>query len=313
MSKIKNNADKHYEELLKGTGRGAKNIPKAGYEAMYNVMFRKLHELSMNRFTWQGLPDTIDQRYLEKTLLEQGLAVFFKSEKYGVFHALQAAHSNPDYQLNPTYFRITATGAGFINETVTDKDAVPIWGNYSRTPDLDIIYLYAQRLAYLDRTIDINLGNARQPKILQATTDTRLTNENIYRDIEQGQPVIRVQEGATMPVSVLDMSIDPNLFEKVSLARTRIWNECMGLLGIKHANQDKKERLVTDEVAANDEQISYMKATALNSRKQACERINSMFDLDITVEYSDDLEADVFTDLFEDIEELTDDEEEAVI
>lgn len=69
------------------------------------------------------------------------------------------------------------------------------------------------------------------------------------------------------------------------IAKSKLWNECMGLLGINNANQDKKERLVAAEVGANDEQVEATRNIALNARQQACDRINDMFGLDISVDF----------------------------
>ena len=62
-------------------------------------------------------------------------------------------------------------------------------------------------------------------------------------------------------------------------------NEALTFLGINNANTDKKERLITDEVKANDEQLYVARQVMLNARKQACEEINKMFGLNIDVEF----------------------------
>lgn len=286
-----NKAHSHYVEHLTGVGvsKGMKSNPAVSLENdMVNMLFRELTELCMNRFKWEGLPDSVDVRFLEKTLMKNALAVFYWESKYDKFLALPASYGALDYQDNPIQYRIQ-THNGFINRTLNAQQCVPIWANYSRVNDMDIVQIYATRLARLDRTIDINLNNARQTKVIHATPETQLSVENFNRQLEEGQPVIRTRADLTENVSVLDLGVDPNLFEKVSLARTRIWNECMGLLGIKHANQDKKERLVSDEVAANDEQISYMKAVHLNARKIAADQINRKYGLSVSVEYDDDI------------------------
>ena len=41
---------------------------------------RIMSEMSMNRFSWTGLPDTVDRRYLEATLMYDGLAVSYFDE-----------------------------------------------------------------------------------------------------------------------------------------------------------------------------------------------------------------------------------------
>lgn len=287
---MKNNATHTYEKHLKHVKGVTKKTAAVSYEdQMYAMFHRKLSELSMNRFKWSGLPENIDKRFIEKTLLETGLILFYLEEEYDKYFCVPAAPKNLDHQLNPTSYQVV-TANNFINREVDADISVPIWANYSRSTDTDIIQIYAARLARLDRTVDINLNNARQPKMLLATPETQLSVENFNKQVEEGQYVVRVRQDLQDNVKALDMGVNPDLFEKVSLARTRIWNECMGLLGIKHANQDKKERLVSDEVAANDEQISYMKAVNLNARKIAVEEINRKFNLNISVEYDDDLD-----------------------
>lgn len=51
----------------------------------------------------------------------------------------------------------------------------------------------------------------------------------------------------------------------------------MIMLGIASANQDKKERLVTDEVAANDQHSTLARLAAINSRRYAVDLITRAF------------------------------------
>jgi hypothetical protein len=59
----------------------------------------------------------------------------------------------------------------------------------------------------------------------------------------------------------------------------------MGMLGINGANQDKKERLVAAEVGANDEQVQASRNVALNARQFACEQINQLWGLNVSVDF----------------------------
>src|SRR5690606_31619781 len=84
---------------------------------------------------------------------------------------------------------------------------------------------------------------------------------------------------------------NPDHIEKLSIVRARLWNECMGLLGINNSNQDKKERLVSDEVKANDDQVSSSRRVNLNARQDAAEHINSVYGLNISVDYYSEIDA----------------------
>ena len=57
----------------------------------------------------------------------------------------------------------------------------------------------------------------------------------------------------------------------------------MTFLGVNNANMDKRERLVDDEVQANNEQVQASEDVFLKARKDACKLINEMFGTNISV------------------------------
>lgn len=253
------------------------------------LLINKLIELSCNRFKWKNLPVSVDPRYLELTMFYQGLSVFYYDTFYNKHFALPGTGGHLDMYNNPLSYRVA--GNQMINKQISRKDCVPIYANYTRKGEFETVLVYASRLAKLDTTIDINTMNARQPRILATTENTRLTMENFNRQIDAGVPTIKVDDSfnPNASVQVFDMGVDADLFDKLGITRTRLWNECMSMLGIKNANQDKKERLVADEVSANDEQVGYMRAVNLNARQYAAREINRRFGLNVSVDYDDDI------------------------
>lgn len=284
-SEVSNIYARHFRGV-KGINTTA-NLSEMFSERMRAMLFQKLHELCTNRFKWDGLPDTVDPRYLEMTLFERGTVVFFDHENYGLL-ALAGTGSGLNHYNEPTTFSINTPN---IHTVIPATEAVPIYPNYTRTPDIETALLYAHRISRMDVTIDVNTGNARQPRILVADDNTRLTAENFNRQVDAGVPTIKVNRDLDPSASVtaLDMGVDPRMFDMLGIARTRVWNECMSLLGIKNSNQDKKERLVADEVTANDEQVGYMRAVNLNARQEAVRLINQKFGLNVSVDYDDDI------------------------
>ena len=65
-----------------------------------------------------------------------------------------------------------------------------------------------------------------------------------------------------------------------------ILRECMTLLGIENANMDKKERLVSDDVNANNQQVIASRNIWLSERKKAIEELNKKFNLNASVEFA---------------------------
>lgn len=277
--------DEIYRKHLTGDGRRfMPNAARTKNQALQRMYVKRLTELYCNRFEWRGMPISTDQRFTELQLLYAGLAVFFWDDRFDQYMCLRGTPSggwNPTD--NPT--RFTVVGNNFPSVILRSRDCVPIWANYSRTPDIDIIQIYAQRLADLDVTIDINSRNARVSRIIAGPETQRLTNANVERLYDEGAPFIQVGESYIASATNMDIGIDPRSIENLHVLRVRLWNECMMLLGIDGANQDKTERLVAGEVDANNEQVYINRRIALNAREIACDQIKSKYGLNVSVAY----------------------------
>lgn len=287
-----------------GMVSGFMNNPTNNRKAVTQNMYaRHLIELCVNRFEWVGLPETVDPRFLELTLMQRALTVFFKDEgskdrgftNTGEFFCLPAAGGGMlNIQDVPTHFQVTAQNGLFnarLSAVGKDRECVPIWANYMRHPEMDKVALFSQKLAEVDRTIEIAEMNLRKTRIVQVPENKRLTYTNLMRQHEEGVPVIYGVESlnAIESIESLDISSDAGAVSTLWDAKNQRWNECMTMLGINNANQDKKERLVSAEVGANDEQVQATRNIALNSRQYACEQINEVFGLNVSVDFKMDV------------------------
>lgn len=268
------------EYLSMGAGGSREKASVTRERLLESEYTRILIELCANRFKWKGLPASVDVRYLELTILKHALSVFYYEQKYGRFVSMQGAPVGlTNMQDEPVSFTIPRRGITEMGGKKSRWQSVPIWGNYTRSSDMGLIAIFAQRLAQIDRTIEINTKQARRPTVLAGNKNQRHTLTMINNQIDEGIGVIGIGNGVDMEqIKAFDMGFNPQTIEQNHISRGRVWNQCMSLLGINNANQDKKERLVSDEVAANDEQVSAMKSVYLNARQHAAEEINRMFD-----------------------------------
>jgi hypothetical protein len=266
-------------------------------DLIQGMLARMLVEISMNRFKWDGLPEEVDIRWMEMNLLRHALAVFHYDNEYDRYFAMQGSGAGPVNMLgNPTEFIVY--GNQYYQKTLKAEDCVPIWGNYTRIPDWDIIEVYSRRIAEMDRSIEINAKNARRTRIIAVTENGRMTAENINDQIDQGKAAVKVGTGINLQdmFQYFDLGGDPAAIINLDMVRNRQWNQVMTLLGVNNANQDKKERLVAAEVSGNDDMVAAIRATNLQSRQQACEAINTKYGLNVEVSYvSDELRDDVKT------------------
>lgn len=299
-----NGADMAYDKHLRNTP--FRNKPQADEQARLERMhLRFLSELSVNRFRWIGLPPEIDPRFVETTLFYNGFGLFFRDFRFSKYVFSKATtQGRLDMYDNPNLFRPVATNYPSVNVRTLKQGVdsagrpvvgrgIPIWSNYLRMPDLDIVLIGAKRLANLDRTIDINTENARLNKFVLSRERNRLSMDNISREIEQGSNNIKVKSAMQTDmedIKVLDLGVNPDNIEKLDILQTRHFNKICTMLGIDTSNQDKKERLVADEVKANADQALMVRYVNLQARQQACNKIREIYGLDVWVEYNTEID-----------------------
>ena len=292
----RNRVDYVRNEIYEPFSRRAKaNAARTRTKVIERMYTRVLSEMCMNRFAWEGMPPEIDTRYLEYTLYLQGLAVFFYDDDYGRFFCLKGSGAGPvNMYDNPTSFVVT--GNAQYNNTVAGNNCVPIYANYCRESSTDIVAIYAQRLAEIDRTIEINMLNARNTVLVAVDDSERMTMKEAFSAIVEGQPVIWGTEGFNASavkdkLSVINLNENSNSsLTDILTVKLKVWNEAMTLLGIMNVNSEKAERMVVEEASGSSGQVMAMRAVELNCRRKAADMINDKYGLSITVGWNLDQE-----------------------
>lgn len=259
----------------------------------YQFYYLRLKELAMNVFEWVNLPDTIDERFLELTLFEDGQAVFFRDEVLGYLTLQVAAGGRLNVYRIPTEREaITVTN---YHAQLNENNSVLIYNNYLHTNENPHIDMYALRLYEITRAIDVNIKQQKTPLIIRCAESQRLSMKNLYMQYDGNEPFIFGDKSLDLDgVKVLNTNA-PFIADKLQVLKRQIWNEALTYIGIENANSEKRERLVTDEVTSNLGGVYAQRLTRLNARKQACKQINDMFGLDIDVKFRSEIE-NVMTD-----------------
>lgn len=252
----------------------------------YGYYFQYLVQLAISMFEWKGLPDGVDARFLELTLLNDGQAVFFKDEVMG-YLCLQVLTKG---QMN--VYRIPIDRRAFAvngyQRDLTDEDSVIVYNNYLHSPDLRTIRRFAKRLWDLDGTIDVNAKAQKTPLLIQGTINQRQTLINLYKQYDGNTPVIFGDK--TLDINSLKVlqTNAPYVGDKLYTLKSQIWNEALTYLGISNLNTTKKERMISDEASYNTGVIYASRYSRLNARKDAADAINRMFGLNVSVDFRED-------------------------
>lgn len=252
----------------------------------YTQYYDRLAELAMVMFDWKNLPDTVDARFLELTLFTEGKAVFFRDEVMGELCLKCIANGPFDVYGIPINRRAFAING--YQKQLTRDDSVIIYNNYIRTNSMLDVRVFANRLAKLDQIIDVNANAQKTPVLITADEKQRLTLLNVYQQWDGNQPVIYGDPHLdTGSLTVLKTDA-PYIADNLYTLKVQIWNEAMTYLGISNLNIQKKERLVSDEVVRSQGGTIASRYSRLESRRQAAEKINEMFGLNIEVDYRED-------------------------
>lgn len=244
---------------------------------MYHYYYNRLFELALSRWKWEGLPETVDTRYLELTALCKGQVLVFKDEVMGLLALPFTVHGSFDVYRVPIGRR--ALSANGYTKELDDKNSVIIWNNLMRTTAMYDIEIFADRLATIERIIDVNVNGQRTPIIITCDQQEKSTLEAVFKKYQGGDPLIWGNGSlSTKGVNVLKADV-PYLADKLYDLRTRIWNDAMTYLGISNVSA-KRERMVVEEVNFEQGGVLASRNSCQTARDIACTQIKDMFDYD---------------------------------
>ena len=245
-----------------------------------------LTEIALSRFAWEGLPDTCDERYLERALFFNGQAIFVQDDVMGSLLTLKVALSGK-FDVYGVPIDRRGYGSNEYQIKCGPTNSVIVFNNYKRKPTFPIITNYAMRLYNIDRTIDVNVNAQKTPVLVLCDENERLTMENLYTQFEGNRPVIFGKKGLN-PEALNVLKTDaPYVSDKLYNLKTNIFNEALTMLGVANVSIEKRERLVSDEVNKALGGTISNRYSYLEMRRKAAEEVNKMFGTNISVKFRD--------------------------
>lgn len=265
------------------------NYAKTRAVTLDDMYLHLLMELALNRFSWRGLPPTVDERWLEICLCEYGCALFFEDKRIGRFLVTQAGYQGRlNVYNNPTRFEPVGVNYHY-RQLKAGSECIPIWDNRMRVGFKPTLWQYARRLADIDKAYDVNLESLKLPTIITADPRTKLTVQNMLQQRQDGQDYI-IGYDSLDPGSTFQPwpNTTPYLLDKFVQQKAQVTNEVLGYLGIQSSGTEKKERLISDEVAQANEKVDVFRLSFLKARQAAATEINRLWpQLNVWVEYAD--------------------------
>ena len=268
-------------------------------KSMYNYYFRLLLNRVINMFKWGNLPETIDTNFLNFTLFINGRVIWTKFN--GQLYVLNGNYGGkPNEYYYPTQFIIAnpILGSKIVNidgdgilMVLTDTDKLPITefdgGLYG------LISTTAQLLADNISSINIAQRNTRLTALVTAASQAQKTSvELAINRMYDGEPyevVIDdlIQAIKTNPIAESSAASVGKIKELIELNQYILANFYHSI-GVNSNYNMKRERLTDAEINVNDDCLIINVINMLNNVQSAVEKINTMFDTNITVDFSDE-------------------------
>ena len=184
---------------------------------------------------------------------------------------------------------MTVTGVGeSFGQFNVKTDGVRILSNELAYPSILHIAYYTDMLAKTDETILKNLDRIKMPYIIATTKENEQSHRAIMKKIRAGEDEIFIDSmlsnGGKLGIEILQTGVE-FLIDKLQAHKNNLMNEFLTIMGLNNtnANNDKKERLLVDEVNVNNGEILMYAELEFKMREKACEEINKMFGTNIKV------------------------------
>lgn len=241
---------------------------------------------SLTMFEWKNLPETLPAVEIEKQLQTNGYSIIAKVQ--GNIYAFQGGFSGQDPYNQPTKALVNNPSLNYNGTFTINEDCVIIKNDDMQQGLIHIYNKYGTLLIENQITMLMTDYNYRIPFTISSKDDSTTQSAREYL-----QKVIDGSLGVIGEAKLFDaLKVTPtnnkgvNSFADLYGYQQFIEAQLNNTIGLATNNNMKRERLTTNEIEVNKNASYPLIDNMLRNRKQAVEKINKMFDLDIEVEFS---------------------------
>ena len=255
--------------------------------ATYNMYFRQMLALAENVFEFENLNKFVDVSYLNKTLLRQGSIAFFKDEVLGLLALPYRSLSTLDIYGRPKKIEVFSKANNY-HRILKKKEFVIMYDNNGRYPLYLDISQMAQRIANCVRTQDINISQQKTPRVWKASSESLTTIRAMLNNIDSNVESVVAHESAAA-IDDLECVLQPAPYvaDKIDLHLKELWAEYFRLIGVANIQEQKRERVIQDEMIASQGGTIASRYSRFQPRQNAIDQINERFNENLSVRYYD--------------------------
>lgn len=250
-----------------------------------------LLQKAMSVFEWD-LPETWNKDYFLYVLYCWGYVAVINTDKFGVIPQ-GCGLKGYDVFYAPTHAVIAnPLLSGILEPRIgTQCELLKLQPDFSGI--LDLVGHYAEQMALASQSVSVNLLNSKLSYVFTAKTKALAESlKKMYDQIASGEPAVvidsRLKNAADGEETwkSFEQNVGGNYIVTNLLADLRKIEAMFDTeIGIPNANTDKRERLIQDEVNANNIETYSKCAMWLENLQDACKKVNDMFGISMSVRW----------------------------
>lgn len=261
--------------------------------AFKQIYLKKLETMAISRYKWLNLPATCSERYIELNLLCNGVvSIAQPPQQPGIFYSNQAAQmGRQNIYDDPSAW--VAYGNNGWRFPANWSSGVLVFDNRLRRTIFNDLEAFARLLCQYDIALLGNLNAQKVSWLLKGDQTQINTMQQVLKQVLGGEPALVTTSGIdAIDISAISLQV-PFIGEQLNAAKAQTWSDALALLGIDSLPR-KAERMIQDEVLANNEPTSLIALDGLNCRREAAHKLNDRFGLDIQVVWAYDNVSDAY-------------------
>lgn len=276
----KNKYGNGFTDLVKGFfHHNPKSVNDMTNNSFFYYQFQLMTKLK-SVLTVDGYPKNWNIDNMWDVLLTNGYIPVVKTD-IGTL-ALEGGFYGQNMYYMPTNVLVNNPVLLTIDEKIGEKGEL-LYINYEYNKFqgvMSLINRYAVLLANIDCSLNVSLYNSRLAHVFEAETDAQVkTLQKMYDDVTRGNPAVFLKKG----MKSLNKDNDSGYFLNVKntyigndllLTKRSIMNEFLTEIGINNANTDKRERLNSDEVNANNSEVRCTIVRFIDTLNECAKKIN---------------------------------------
>lgn len=251
---------------------------------------RYLLQKAISVFKWT-MPEGWAENYVLYVLYTLGFVGIIDTEKFGV-QALQCGLRGYNIQYQPTTVIISNPLLPDTKEKRIGKEAVLLRLQPDYGGIMDMVGYYADLMALASETASVNLANSKLSYVFTAANKAAAESfKKLFDRVASGELCVVQDKALVNPDGspawqAFEQNVGANYIVPEILADMRKIEAMFDTdIGIPNANTDKRERLITDEVNANNVETASKCELWLESLKKSCKQARDMFGIELDVDW----------------------------